>query len=220
MYLIKVLSIVDSRGCLDDIMPEMLADAIGFEILLSCDSRGGQKIQVVCGPRERGEWEVWCLIHLEERADRLLHKILGVNRRHAVLPQQFGDVPIAVTPVALDEDKTLSVPHAQDFWSVMFSSRSHTLNRQAKRFRCSDEIVIDFDKDGGSELDGIIGVVICIDGGRAATDVLITLVDGDVDRLAGNLEIPEIVCCRRSCGSSTCFGVREVCSRSHSSTYR
>ena len=49
--------------------------------------------------------------------------------------------------------------------------------------------MIDLDEDGGSKLDRLGWVMVCIDGSGTAADVVIALVDGDIETIAGRLEV-------------------------------
>lgn len=63
--------------------------------------------------------------------------------------------------------------------------------------------MVDLDKDGAAQLDGIVGVIVGVDGGGAAADIMVAFVNGDVDGLTWGLVLSEVVCGRCSCGSST-----------------
>lgn len=93
---------------------------------------------------------MWGFIHFQEGGHGLLHEQLSADRRNAVLPQQFGNIPISVASFALGEDEFLAIPHTQDFWSFPLARSPHALDRQTKPFCSTDEIVVGLDEYGAS----------------------------------------------------------------------
>lgn len=195
MDLAEILRVIHPGGCLNDIVAEMLADTVCLQKLLTCHCCRRQKVQIIGGLGERGEWKIGRIVHFEERADGLLHKILCTNGRVSVFPEQLGDVPVLVAVIALGEDELVPVPDTEDFCSAQLAGGSHAPDGQAKRFCCIYEVAVDLDENGGTHFDGKVGVVVGVDGDRAASHIVIALVDSDIDALARGLEGPEVICC-------------------------
>lgn len=182
--LIEILCVIDPGGRLDDIMCEFFIHPVRGQELFPRRAGGGQEIQIRGGFGERGEWEMRFLVHFQEGADGLLHQVLCCEGGEAVFPEQLGKIPVTVCGVALLEDERVAIPDTEDLWYINLAAATHALNGEVEFLGCIDEIAVDFDEDGGAELDRFIGVIVDADGGGAATDIVITFVDGDIGAVA------------------------------------
>lgn len=149
------------------------------------------------------------IIHLQKLPHSGLHQIVSLDGRIPVLPQQLHQVPPEARLRALLVDKLLAIPDAErggrGLVSLTIAGTGEGRDVEVEVRSGIDEDLIDADKDGATELNGVGWGVPSIDGGGAAADVGVSLEDSDVERdVGGGGELLEVVGCRRATSSCPC----------------
>jgi hypothetical protein len=106
----QIRGVVHPGASLDNVLGEESIELVGSKVLSTGDAGDLGKLQLESASGERSERKVGLLVKLQERLDDLLHKVAGVVRRRAVLPEQLGQIPPLPGSIVLLVDELLPIP--------------------------------------------------------------------------------------------------------------
>lgn len=108
---IEILRVIDPGAGLDDVRGKGWVDAVLVQKLASGGGGDFGQVELKRGFGYGSEWEMGFLVHLEKPPDGAFHQgLVPVNGEESIFPDHLGDIPPAVTGIALGKDKFFAIP--------------------------------------------------------------------------------------------------------------